>query len=170
MTLHGYQLTRASHSDMQQLQSWFHSAEQQHSWGGDNFDYPCSSQRFLQQLCRPTTQSFSLTRQADNTLLGFGQICDRFNCHHLARLVIHQHHRGQGLAKTLISALILTAQAQQQRPMSLYVHRHNLRAFHCYQSLGFSISPPPEQPNDRLYFMTLAADAALQQAMAFVKD
>ena len=170
MTFDHYQLTGASHSDMLKLQSWFHSAEQQHSWGGDNFDYPCSAQRFLQQLCRPATQSFCLTRQTDNTLLGFGQICDRFNCHHLARLVIHQDYRGQGLAKTLISALILTAQAQQQRPMSLYVHRHNLRAVHCYQSLGFSISQPPEQPNDRLYFMTLAADTALLQARAYIKS
>lgn len=164
-----FQLTNASHSEMQQLQSWFHSAEQQQSWGGDNFEYPCNPQRFMQQLCRPSTQSFSLTRQADNALLGFGQICDRFNCHHLARLVIHADYRGQGLAKKLISALIVTAQTQQNRPMSLYVHRHNRHAVLCYQSFGFKISAPPEQPNDRLYFMTLAGETALQQAKAHLK-
>jgi len=152
----------ATVEEMHQLQSWFKSAEQQHSWGGDNFDFPCSAARFLQQLNRPGTQSFSLRKSAEDPLLGFGQICDRFSCHHLARLVICPEHRGQGLAKMLIVNLIKQAFSQQQRDISLYVHRHNVIAIQCYQSLGFTIRKPPEPENARLYFMMLsAANAAL---------
>ena len=36
------QLVLASVAEMLQLQNWFTSAEQQQSWGGDNYDYPCT--------------------------------------------------------------------------------------------------------------------------------
>lgn len=155
------QLVQASLGEMLQLQHWFSSAEQQQSWGGDNFDYPCSGARFIQLLCRPATQSYSLLDSDHNTVLGFGQVCDRFGCHHLARLVIQPSQRGQGLAKILISELIIQALSQQYRNISLYVHRHNSIALQCYISLGFTISAPPEAENSRLHFMTLTADAAI---------
>lgn len=163
------QLVLAGLAHMQQLQSWFASAQQQQSWGGDNFDYPCTELRFLELLCRPGTQSFSLLTQ-DDSFIGFGQICDRFACHHLARLAIKPELRGQGLAKTLIFELIIKALMQQQRTISLYVHRHNTIALRCYHSLGFNISPPPEQENQRLYFMTLTADAAISAANAYLQQ
>jgi ribosomal protein S18 acetylase RimI-like enzyme len=163
------QLALASLAEMQQLQGWFHSVEQQQSWGGDNFDYPCSALRFLELLCRPATQSFSLLAD-DNTLIGFGQICDRFACHHLARLVIRPDLRGQGLAKTLVYELIIQALMQQQRTISLYVHRHNATAIQCYNRLGFQISAPPEQENNRLFFMTLSPDAALNGSNRYLQQ
>ena len=158
------QLALANIAEMQLLQSWFHSADEQQSWGGDNFDYPCSELRFLELLCRTGTQSYSLLNALTGQLVGFGQICDRFGCHHLARLVIAPDARGQGLAKVLIAELIIQALQQQLRTISLYVHRHNSIAVQCYQSLGFMLSPPPEQENIRLYFMTLQAEQALQCA------
>ncbi|GAA0554558.1 hypothetical protein GCM10009098_22980 [Rheinheimera aquimaris] len=158
------QLALANIAEMQLLQSWFHSADEQQSWGGDNFDYPCSELRFLELLCRTGTQSYSLLNTLTGQLVGFGQICDRFGCHHLARLVIAPDARGQGLAKVLIAELIIQALQQQLRTISLYVHRHNSIAVQCYQSLGFMLSPPPEQENIRLYFMTLQAEQALQCA------
>lgn len=158
------QLALANIAEMQLLQSWFHSADEQQSWGGDNFDYPCSELRFLELLCRTGTQSYSLLNTLTGQLVGFGQICDRFGCHHLARLVIAPDARGQGLAKVLIAELIIQALQQQLRTISLYVHRHNTIAVQCYKSLGFMLSPPPEQENIRLYFMTLQAEQALQCA------
>jgi ribosomal protein S18 acetylase RimI-like enzyme len=164
MTKMVLQLALANIAEMQLLQSWFHSADEQQSWGGDNFDYPCSELRFLELLCRTGTQSYSLLNTLTGQLVGFGQICDRFGCHHLARLVIAPDARGQGLAKVLIAELIIQALQQQPRTISLYVHRHNSIAVQCYQSLGFMLSPPPEQENIRLYFMTLQAEQALQCA------
>ncbi len=158
------QLVLASVSEMQQLQSWFSCAEQQHSWGGDNFAYPCSELQFLAQLCRPGTDSYSLIAEDSGTLLGFGQICDRFGCHHLARLVIAPAARGQGLAKALLCELFIKALCQQQRAFSLYVHRHNQIAVKLYSALGFVMAPPPEAANERLFFMTLSAEQAIARA------
>ncbi|MEO3865513.1 GNAT family N-acetyltransferase [Rheinheimera fenheensis] len=168
------QLALASVAEMCQLRRWFNNADEQHSWGGDNFAYPCSELRFLQQLCRPGTQSYALigSDQQDSSteLLGFGQLCDRFGCHHLARLVIRPDQRGQGLAKVLIYELIIQALGQQQRNISLYVHRHNTIAVSCYQQLGFVISPPPEVENSRLYFMTLTVAAAIKGAEQYLQQ
>lgn len=158
------QLALANIAEMVQLQSWFQSAEQQQSWGGDNFDYPCNELRFLELLCRPATQSYSLSDTDSGLLLGFGQLCDRFERYHLARLVIHPQHRGKGLARQLIFELIIQALSQQQRDISLYVHRHNKVAVQCYSSLGFIPDRPPEQENPRLYFMTLSAADAINRA------
>ncbi|MDP2713935.1 N-acetyltransferase [Rheinheimera sp.] len=162
------QLALANIAEMIQLQSWFVSAEQQQSWGGDNFDYPCSERRFLELLCRPGTQSYSLSDAHSGELLGFGQVCDRFERHHLARLVIRPQHRGKGLARVLIFELIIQALGQQRRDISLYVHRHNKIAVQCYSRLGFTASPPPELENSRLYFMTLTATEAISRANQYL--
>jgi len=164
------QLVMASVGEMLQLQHWFSNAEQQQSWGGDNFDYPCTELRFLQLLCRPGTKSYSLLDSNTSEVLGFGQICDRFNCHHLARLVIQPQQRGKGLAKALITELIIQALGGQCRDISLYVHRHNTTALQCYTSLGFKISPPPEAENERLYFMTLPADDAIASVNLYLQQ
>ena len=145
---------------MQLLQRWFNNAEQLHIWGGDSFDYPCTAQQFIAQLCRPATQSYSLITTHGSHMVGFGQLCDRFGCHHLARLVIAPTHRGNGLAKTLIYELFIKALAGQQKPFSLYVHRHNTLALQLYIALGFVVTPPPEAENPRLHFMTLDAESA----------
>jgi GNAT superfamily N-acetyltransferase len=164
------QLVLASVGEMLQLQSWFHSVEQQQSWGGDNFDYPCTELRFLQLLCRTGTQGYSLLDSTSGNQLGFGQLCDRFGCHHLARLAIHPQQRGRGLAKVLILELILQALSQQCRDISLYVHRHNTVAVQCYQGMGFSIRPAPEQQNNRLYFMRLELEEAKRRLAQYLQQ
>jgi ribosomal protein S18 acetylase RimI-like enzyme len=163
------QLVLTSVAQMLQVQHWFHSAEQQQSWGGDNFDYPCTELRFLKLLCRPGTQSFGLVSEDNQQLLGFGQICDRFGCHHLARLAVHPQRRGQGLGKTLVFELIIHALAQQRRDISLYVHRHNSVAVACYKKLGFVSNTTPEQENSRLYFFKLPVDDAITRAQQYLQ-
>jgi RimJ/RimL family protein N-acetyltransferase len=163
------QLVLASVGEMQQLQSWFNNAGQQHSWGGDNFCYPCSASQFLSQLCRPATDSYSLITTENASLVGFGQICDRFGCHHLARLVIAPSFRGQGLAKALICELIIKALSQQPRTFSLYVHRHNTIAVKLYTDIGFVITTQPEAENKRLFFMTLSPEQALKLTNSYLQ-
>lgn len=163
------QLVLASVGEMQQLQSWFSSAEQQMSWGGDNFCYPCSAPQFLAQLRRPATESYSLVATDNASLVGFGQVCDRFGCHHLARLVIAPSFRGQGLAKALICELIIKALSQLPRTFSLYVHRHNTIAVKLYTDIGFVITTQPEAENKRLFFMTLSPDQAIKLTNSYLQ-
>ncbi|MDX3772791.1 GNAT family N-acetyltransferase [Chromatiaceae bacterium AAb-1] len=165
----GILLTLSGAEELIELKSWFSSAEQQHSWGGDDFEYPCTLPVFLQHLCRPGADCYSLlSTDAQQSMLGFGQICDRFGKHHLARLAIHPAHRGQGLARVLICELMLNALAHQPLDFSLYVHRHNSVALHCYQSLGFQFAAQPEMDNDRLYFMVLPAEQAIKICQTYL--
>lgn len=162
------QLVLANISEMLQLRGWFNSAAQQQSWGGDDFDYPCTKQHFLELLCRSGTTGYSLLTEDHQQLIGFGQLCDRFGCHHLARLTILPTCRGQGLAKILINELIIEALQQQRRDISLYVHRHNDIALTCYKSIGFRTSSPPEPINNRVYFMRLPFEQALTLANTYL--
>lgn len=165
----GVMLTLSGAEELMQLKSWFHSAEQQHSWGGDDFIYPCTLPVFLQNLCRPGAESYSLlSAETTRPMLGFGQLCDRFDKHHLARLIVNPSMRGQGLAKVLICELMLSGLAQEERDFSLYVHRHNSVALGCYRSLGFKLASQPEMENDRLYFMTLATEQAVSICQAYL--
>lgn len=150
------QLLPASLDELFQLQSWFRSAEQTHTWAGDNFPYPAHFSRFLQHLCPHGTASYVLLQKPEQIMLGFGQLCDRFGKHHLARLVINPQLRGQGLAKRLICELMLAGLAKQQRDFSLYVHRHNKIALNCYQRLGFQFAEQPEAENKQLFFMVIS--------------
>lgn len=163
-------LVQASVAEMLSLQQWFSSAEQQQSWGGDSFSYPCNADVFLSQLCRPATTSFSLICQQSGELLAFGQLCDRFGCHHLARIAVAPPHRGTGLSRVLLTELMLKALADTPRAFSLYVHRHNLPAIALYTSVGFVVSKAPEAENERLYFMTLSEDSARQLTKAYLRD
>lgn len=163
-------LVQASVAEMLSLQHWFTSAEQQQSWGGDSFSYPCTADVFLSQLCRPATTSFSLICQHSSELLAFGQLCDRFGFHHLARIAVAPLHRGTGLSRVLLAELMLKAFAETPRSFSLYVHRHNVTAVALYTSFGFEMSATPEAENERLYFMTLSEVRARQITAAYLRD
>lgn len=154
-------LVVSDRTELTTLQTWFESAESAKSWAGDDFYFPCSDSLFLQQLCRKTAQNYSLIQQDSAELLGFGQICDRFGCHHLARIIIAPSARGRGLAKILLSQLISQALETEFRPISLYVHKHNVIALKCYQQMGFVIAAPREPENPRLHFMTLTLEQAI---------
>jgi ribosomal protein S18 acetylase RimI-like enzyme len=139
------------------LMTQFDSAAELAQWGGENFTYPLKRNDFLRQLQLSDTQGFSLL-QADGQMLGFGQLCDRFDKIHLARLLIFKEFRGKGYAKNLICALLKNGQRYwPRRDASLYVYRTNHTAMQCYSGLGFKISPQPASYRADLHFMTLPA-------------
>lgn len=166
----GLLLTESSAEELFQLKNWFTSAAALESWGGDGFYYPSLLPLFLQNLCRPASVAYSLLSNEQTQMLGFGQLCDRFGKHHLARLAIHPDHRGKGLSRVLICELLLKGLAAEQRDFSLYVNKQNHIALHCYQQLGFSFAPQPEEENEQLYFMLLTSEQALQQCQAYLND
>lgn len=142
-----------------QLGRWLPNQAALELWGGDGFHYPLQNLAFLQQLYLPKTQSFWLIDQQQ--AVAFGQLCDRFNRHHLARLLVAPSKRGQGFGKALVLALLKKAQEDDSsKSFSLFVHRTNSRALNCYQSLGFQFSPQPGTENSSLYFMTLGVTEA----------
>ena len=156
-----FQLYEASVDDCLEVSQCFGDLKEITEWGGEGFLYPVQHHQFLLQLHRPDTCSYVLKRQ--NTIVGFGQICQRFGKHHLARLFILPEERNQGLSYILIVSLMCRALQQNKRlDFSLFVFRDNARAIHCYQKLGFKISPQPGPEHPGLYFMHLTAEHATQ--------
>jgi len=159
MTQHAYQLFSASIDDCLEISRLFRDHTEMTDWGGEGFRFPIQQQQFLLQLHRPDTSSYVLKQQGK--IVGFGQICQRFGKHHLARLIIVPDARGNRLSYVLIVSLICRA-IQQNRKLdfSLFVFRHNSQAIHCYQKLGFIISAQPGPEHQGLYFMQLDNEKA----------
>lgn len=177
MTHITYQLSAANIDDCLEISRCFKDLTGITEWGGEGFVFPVKQHQFLLQLHRPDTSSFIFKQHAST--VGFGQICQRFGKHHLARLLVLPEARGQGLSYALVLALICQALKQNAKlDFSLFVFRHNRVAVHCYQQLGFTITAQPGPEHPGLYFMQLSgADAAkllvtkgwrLQQNSAFV--
>lgn len=155
------QLRSALPEQVTNLGNWLPDQQAMDLWGGPGFSHPLRPLPFLQQLYLPGTQSYWLMQQQQ--AVAFGQLCDRFDRHHLARLLVAPSKRGQGLGKALVLALIqLGLNEHKQKDFSLFVHRHNQRALHCYQSLGFQFAAQPDYDNPSLYFMTMSQAQARQ--------
>jgi len=159
-------LSLATTAQQASLMRQFQSATAVKQWGGEGFRLPLQSKSFLEQLQLPDTQSFALWDQQDK-MLAFGQVCNRFERIHLARLLVLPQFRGRQLSQSLISGL--TAAGLQRWPgreASLFVFRNNHIALRCYQKLGFIPTKQPSTNRSDLHFMTLHNPACL----ALVKD
>lgn len=156
---HAYQLTAATLEDCLALRAHFINLAEVNRWGGEGFHFPLQKHPFLQKLLLPDTQSFVLYR--DNQQVGFGQLCDRFGRHHLARLLIFPHFRGQGLSQALLQGLLSLALRQNKRlEFSLYVFLTNKIAINSYLKVGFNPAEQPGPVRDDLAFMTLSPQQA----------
>jgi ribosomal protein S18 acetylase RimI-like enzyme len=156
-----YQLVTASIDDCLDLSLCFNDLASITAWGGEGFVFPVQRQQFLLQLHRPDTTSYVFKQHS--SMVGFGQICQRFGKHHLARLLVLPGSRGNRFSYALVLSLI--CRALQQNPkldFSLFVFRHNAVAVHCYQQLGFEITAQPGPEHKGLYFMQLSCKNAIQ--------
>lgn len=159
MPKHVYQLKTASLDDCLALRAHFNHLTEVTRWGGEGFQFPLQKHAFLQKLLLPDTQSFVLIR--DEQPVGFGQICDRFGRHHLARLLIFPSVRGQGLSQSLLQGLFLKALQENKRlEFSLYVFLTNDIAIKSYLKVGFNPAEQPGTVRDDLAFMTLSPQQA----------
>lgn len=154
-------LEQASVDHQLQLGLSFTSKAEVQRWGGEQFRWPLTRQHFLATLQVKDATSYAF--MANQTFVGFGQLCDRFARHHLARLWIHAEHRGQGLGRQLLLALLKEGMQQNPRlDFSLFVFKDNLVALSLYQTLGFRETTQPQAHRDDLMFMTLANSQARQ--------
>ncbi len=138
------------------LAEQFDSAQALRLWGGEGFSFPIRRQAFLQQLQLPDTESFVLSDDTGQ-MLAFGQVCDRFDRLHLARLLVLPQFRGQRLVEQLVKGLLLQGlRYWPRRDASLFVFCENHAAIRSYQRLGFAISSQPGPLRTDLHFMTLS--------------
>lgn len=144
------------------LRQHFSSISDVQLWGGEGFKAPLTRAHFMQQLQLPDTQSFVF--QVAESKVAFGQLCDRFSKHHLARLLVFPLARGRGYGRQLIFALIRQGLAENPRlDFSLFVYKSNRIAIGLYQSMGFVETTQPQPHRDDLMFMVLPAAIAKQR-------
>ena len=141
-------LRAAVEADVEDLMRWFRNFNDVNIWGGPAFRYPFTRETFFEDLQWHRMASFGLFDASDK-LAGFGQLYDRDQRIHLARLVVDPAPRGRGLGRRLIE--LLMAAGRERYPhdeFSLFVYRANESAYRCYRSLGFTIADyPPDMPH-----------------------
>ena len=64
-------------------------------------------------------------------------------------VVVDQHHRGKGIGKQLMQAILEKSKSLQLQRLFLYTEVEKQAAIHLYEQLGFT------QRNSRLYFLDL---------------
>ncbi len=156
ITVNGWQLRDATSHDIDELLTWFPDFEAIKVWGGPRFRYPFTRETFLRDCHWGKMASFSL-ENPDGQLAAFGQLNERLNRIHMARLVVRPGHRGQGTGKRLIALLMQAGRSRFECPeYSLFVYRDNEPAIKCYKSMGFEVSEyPPKAPMaDECYYLT----------------
>lgn len=149
-------LFAVSDTDLTEVMSWLTTADAVDRWSGPEFRFPYSKQSFRED-CRLGAFSNFAFKNADGDLLAFGQIGDRYDRSHFARLIVSPTRRGQGMGKLLVGALLAQAKLRPDcDACGLFVYRRNTSAIHCYESMGFSVDEYPVSARlaDECYYMT----------------
>lgn len=165
VALEGWTLEASTVDDIQRLMAWFPEAEDINIWGGPSFRYPFTRDMFFEDIHWGRLASYSL-RDPDGNFGAFGQVYERDERIHFARLVVHPARRGEGVGKRLIRMLMVAGgQLYSCDECSLFVFRENVAAYECYKSLGFVVGEyPADVPHaDVCYFLTRPLRLVRQQ-------
>ncbi len=157
----GWTLRNTTDSDIDELIGWFPDAASVDIWGGPEFRFPFTRQSFCEDChLENVLQSFSLL-DPDGRMAGFGQLYNRHERGHLARLISNPEMRRQGAGRRLIELLVRVARERYGfEEYSLFVYRHNEPAYRCYLDLGFTVQEYPDDAKmkDKCYFLTRSSD------------
>ena len=147
-------LIECTDQDLVGVFRWFNSEKAVFYWAGPDITYPLQLKRFKTES--KFANSYSYVLKKERQLLAFGQIYSRLGRCHLGRLVVSPKHRGAGVGKQLIDALL--KQGQQllgQSNASLFVLADNHAAMRLYQKLGFIQADYPKTiPLKNCLYMT----------------
>ena len=99
-------------------------------------------------------------------MAAFGQLYNRQERGHFARLISNPDMRRQGAGRRLIALLIRVArEAYGFGEYSLFVYRDNEPAYRCYLEMGFTVQDYPDDAKmkDKCYFLTRSSDETQQE-------
>ncbi len=135
-------------ADVDSLMNWFPTFEDVDVWGGPSFRYPFTRESFFEDIHWGRMASFGLF-DSDGRMAGFGQLYDRDERIHLARLIVDPGRRGLGLGRRLVEMLMAAGKDLYPRDeYSLFVYRANEPAYRCYRAAGFEVADyPPDMPH-----------------------
>lgn len=138
-------LVPAVESDLDELMTWLPDRSSTSIWGGPVFRFPFTRDTFFSDCRWNEFATYRLNDEA-GTFVAFGQIGERYDRSHLARLIANPDMRGEGVGSRLVMHLLGEAsRLYNHEECGLFVYRHNAPALHCYQSAGFKVV---DYPND----------------------
>jgi len=148
-------LIAPTESHLLEIMQWFTNEQELTIWSGPNFRYPYDLESFTEDLRMESLNSFALVSD-ELEVIAFGQYYLRLDRCHLGRLVVNPSHRGQGIARQLITKLLKLGQENLTiSEGSLFVLDHNEAAIKSYQSFGFIFTSYPETiPLENCSYMT----------------
>ncbi len=119
-----------------QLIDWIDSAELNYLWGGPAYQYPLTVESIDAHCSQAEVKPFLYAHQGQ--VAGFVELYRHSNdIARICRVFVAPQFRGQGVAKTMLRALIREARSQGYSEITLCVFSHNPSAIRCYHSLGF---------------------------------
>ena len=96
------------------------------------------SESSLAVLCRENGVGFAAVEE-DGTVSAYVGMTYAAGEGSITNVATHPAYRRQGLASTLLTALVLEAKARSLKTLSLEVRESNLAAVRLYESHGFSV-------------------------------
>ena len=131
-------LRSAINKDLLTIANWIPDEKSCRFWAGPGINYPFTLHGLKKDINYSRSNTFSLFDNPGN-LLGFGQIIEKKDYLHLARLITSPIHRGKGYGTILCQELIKRGKTKfGDRPFSLNVHARNENALSLYLKLGFT--------------------------------
>jgi ribosomal-protein-alanine N-acetyltransferase len=143
-------ITPASNIDLSEITQWVISEKECQTWAGPLVNFPISIKKFIQEIEFSPKNSY--VYKAGNEILAFGQIFDKEDYAHLARIITNPQKRGNGLGRKMCVHLINKASQLNKNGVSLNVYRDNSFAKNLYISLGFS-EQPEGSTNEALFMV-----------------
>ncbi len=156
----GWTLAAPNDADIDELMRWFPDARSVDQWGGPRFRFPFTPESFREDCRIGDIRTYCL-RNSDGTMCAFGQIYDRHDRGHFARLITHPEMRRHGIGKRLVNMLTQAARRHSGHTRcSLFVYTDNEPAYRCYLAAGFVVQEYPDDApmKDKCYFLTLGDD------------
>ena len=137
----GWCLKPASDPDIDELMGRFPDAASVDIWGGPEFRFPFTRESFCEDChLEKVLQSFSL-HDPDGRMASFGQLYNRQERGHLARLISNPDMRRKGAGRRLIALLIRVASDQE---ISQIISKH-MKAESNFQATLAAYSEVREQ-------------------------
>ena len=125
-------------SSLKELLSWIEDEDDLVLWSGNTFEKAFSRPIFLNHLKRGNLNSFAFVNHK-NELFAYGEIVQtKPKIATICRVIVHPEKRGLGIGQKFCQKLICWIQKKDEfNWISLNTLRNNLRAYHCYNNLGF---------------------------------
>lgn len=133
-------------ADSNRLIQWINSEEELIQFAGPYFTYPLTEVQIENYLKLPNKDAFKVIQADTIEVIGHGEINQTSEVPRLARILIgRREHRGKGLGKELVLALLNKAfSICDSDRIELNVYTWNTAAIACYESVGFVLNPGKE--------------------------